>query len=341
MNIQKMYDLLKDSCCVVAPEIAHKVASEIVEKEPRLLPEVISWRWEMELKRGTINFDPRNPKNYQQMMMGAYVKRIIPDRVQPETEKFSDSCVPVFLPFEQKYPNNFDFTMSKPGQKLLSMQVGGDCFDIYSSNSPLSRAPHTLVVPKEPRSHFLLPVDLSLISILREKYPAFHFIYSSMGGGAGVNHQHWHMMAGHDDYPILTRPITYIDQNSDISIGCYPEYPTDCYVLERRCDYKMEIEMEFIDYLQKNNVPHNLLAKQNYTWITPRSHTESTLIPGKKYGAWETILGVCNACSQAQYNLIEINIFEQALREIQLKQADREELTKKLKSLACRLRRKV
>lgn len=320
-------------CNAYAPEEAHEIATQIAEKKPHLLPTIIFWRWEMELNRKTINFDPRDPSSYKQVNIGPYIKRIIPDRIQPETEKFSGSNVPVFLPFKQKYPNNFDFTMVKNGQKLLSIQVQKNWFDIYASNSPLAQPPHTLLVPREPRSHFLLPIDLQTISILREQYPTVHFIYSSMGAGAGVNHQHWHMIAGQCEYPVLARPITFMYKGKNISIGHYPKWPTDCLVIERHNDYKMDVEIEFIRFLQQNNIPHNLFVQRNRTWINPRSHTETTLIPGKKYGAWETILGICNTCSQTQYDLVKASILEQALRKIQLEPGLKKKIIQKAESL--------
>lgn len=148
------------------PDDAYDIATKIVEKNPDLLQEILSWRWEMELKRGTINFDPRDPDSYKQVHIGSYIKRIIPDRIQPTTEKFSDPYVPVFLPFEQKYPNDFDFIMAKPGQKLLSIFIEKNWLDIYASNSPLAKVPHTLLVPRESRSQFLLSVDLKTVSII-------------------------------------------------------------------------------------------------------------------------------------------------------------------------------
>lgn len=320
-----------DTC---SPNDAYNIATRIVEKNSALLQEIIFWRWEMELKRGVVNFDPRNPKSYQQVKIGDYIKRIIPDRIQLTTEKFSDPYVPVFLPFEQKYPNNFDFTMARPGQKLLSICVENNWLDIYASNSPLAQVPHTLLVPRELRSQFLLPVDFEAVSILRERYSTFHFIYSSMGAGAGVNHQHWHMMAGQCEYPILTRPITFLHQGKNISIGHYPKWPTDCLVIEKHNNYKMDMEIELISFLQENNIPHNLFVKQNRTWVTPRSHASTSLIPDKKYGAWETILGICNTGSQAQYDFVDASILEQALREIQLKLDTKEKIVRKLKSLA-------
>lgn len=317
-----------------SPNEAYKIATKIVDEKPDMLPTILFWRWEMELRRGTINFDPRNPESYQQVKIGSYIKRIIPDRIQLNTEKFSDPYIPVFLPFERKYPSNFDFTMVKEGQKLVSIFIENSWLDIYASNSPLAQVPHTLLVPREPRSHFLLPIDFKTVSILQNRYPSFHFIYSSMGAGAGVNHQHWHMMAGESEYPVLTRPITLIQQGKNVDIGHYPEWPTDCLVIEKHDDFKMDMEIKFINFLQKNNIPHNLFVKGNCTWVTPRSHTSTTIIPEKKYGAWETILGICNTGSQAQYDFVDENILEQALSEIQLERGIKKKIVQKLESFS-------
>jgi hypothetical protein len=319
---------------ILHPDLAHKIATEMVEKDPNSLQTVIFWRWEMELKRGIVNFDPRNPDSYQQVKIGSYVKRIIPDRIQPKTEKFSDPNIPVFLPFGHNFINNFDFSMAKPGQKLLSIQVENDWFDVFASNSPLAQVPHTLLVPREPRSQFLLPIDLKVVSVLRERYPSFHFVYSSMGGGAGVNHQHWHMMAGQAEYPVLERPIEQLIQGRRSNVGHYPRFPTDCFVIESHDGYQMDTEVDFVNLLQQTNTPHNLYVQQNRTWIAPRSHTETSLIPGKKYGAWETVLGVCNTGSQEQYDCVNETVLKQALREIQLKPEEKEKLAQELKSLA-------
>lgn len=315
------------------PENAYEFATEVVERDPDLLPTAISWRWEMELRRGVVNFDPRDPEQYKKVAIGSYMKRIIPDRVLLDTEVFSRAIVPVYLPFETKYPNNFDFTMAKPGQKLLSIDVEGNLFDVFASNSPLAQVPHTLLAPKELRSQFLQPSDIDAVSKLREKYPIFHFVYSSMGAGAGVNHQHWHMMAGRAEYPVLSRPVTVIHQGEKAKIGHYPQWPVDCLTIERADTYGMDIEKEFIHYLQQNDMPHNLFVDGNRTWITPRSHTETSLIPGKKYGAWETVLGVCNTGTRQQYDFVDEPILERALHEIQLDSVVMATVIQKLKSL--------
>lgn len=153
-----------------------------------------------------------------------------------------------------------------------------------------------------------------------------------MGAGAGVNHQHWHMMAGECEYPVLERSIT-MRSGKNINIGHYPDWPTDCLFIEKHNDYKMDTEIEFISFLQQNNIPHNLFVKRNCTWITPRSHASTALIPGKKYGAWETILGICNTGSRAQYDFVDENILEQALREIQLTRGIKGKIMQKLESL--------
>lgn len=313
-GIDLSHTIIKD---VLDPEYVYKLATEIIKRDPDLLPAVLSWRWEMELRRGIVNFDPRDPEAYKQVKIGSYLKRIIPDRVKPDTEVFSQA-VPVYLPFEQKYPSNFDFTMAKPGQNLLNIEIDGNSFDIFASNSPLASVPHTLLVPTEQRSQFLKPSDIDAVSKLREDYPMFHFVFSSMGAGAGVNHQHWHIMAGQAGYPIHSRPITMIHEGEKAKIGHYPEWPTDCLVIESSDGYEMEVEKEFVKYLQQNNMPHNLFVDGKRTWIAPRSDTGTTLIPGKKYGAWEIILGVCNTNGLDQYNFVNENILIQALRAIQL-----------------------
>ncbi|MEP7166608.1 MAG: hypothetical protein ABI758_01365 [Candidatus Woesebacteria bacterium] len=314
---------------LIDPSLAYEYATDVVALKPDLLPQAVTWRWETELARGIVNFDPREPTSYQRVPMDEYVKRIIPDRIQPKTEKFSNPDVPVYLPFEIKYPNNFDFTMATTGQKLLSIKIESHHFDLYASNSPLFEGPHSLLVPREPRSQFLLSADMEAISLLREKYPEFHFVYSSMGGGAGVNHQHWHVMAGLPDYPVLQRPISVLHSTNKVTIGHYPDFPNDCLVIENTADNSMKIETQFIQYLQQNNIPHNLFVWKNRSWITPRSHTESLVIPDKKYGAWETILGVCNACSQSQYDFINVGLLELALQEIQLERFKKEEIVQK------------
>ncbi|MEO6077607.1 MAG: hypothetical protein ABIP54_02375 [Candidatus Andersenbacteria bacterium] len=316
---------------ILSPDNAYEIATKIVSREPALLSAVIFWRWEMELKRGVINFDPREPNSYQEAKIGHYIKRIIPDRIQVDTEKFSDPYVPVFLPFEKKYPNNFDFTMSKPGQKLASIFVENVWFDIYASNSPLASVPHTLLVPQELRSHFLLPIDFDVVLALCANYPEIHFIYSSMGAGAGVNHQHWHMMMGDCEYPILNRnPKTMLDRDG-IQVSCYTDWPTDCLLIEKKDKYiGMEIEERLIQYLQNENIPYNLFIKNQRTWINPRSHISTKTIPGKKYGAWETILGICNTGSQEQYNFVNEDTLEKALRDIQLDQVEKSKIVKKM-----------
>ena len=154
-----------------------------------------------------------------------------------------------------------------------------------------------------------------------------------MGDGGGVNHQHWHMMAGQCEYPILKRQATFIYAGKNARIGHYPKWPTDCILIEKHGKDEMDIEKEFIAFLQQNNIPHNLFVWRNRTWVTPRSHKSTNLIPDKKYGAWETILGICNTGSQTQYDFVNANILQQALREIQLEPGIKERIVRKLESL--------
>lgn len=315
-----------------APEEAYRVATEIVEKEPSLLPEVIQWRWRMELNRGTVDFDPNDPNSYREVAIGRYIKRIIPDRIQPKSEEMSGPDTSVYVPFEQK-PSDFVYTMARPGQKLLSIVLEKTAFDIYASNSPLTKAPHTLLVPQDLRPQFMLPIDLQVISVLQARYPLFSFMYSSMGGGAGVNQQHWHMIADSCTYPVLAQPIEFRHQARAFTIGQYCNWPSDSLILGGDADYKTGVLIEFIELLQQLNVPHNLFVKR-WTWLNPRSRLQTALIPGKKFGTWESILGICNACSQEEYDKTDAYVFEQALNMIQLRREQKEKFACELLKIA-------
>jgi hypothetical protein len=336
MAVEQIYATLDQKGIQVTQELnAHTTqqlydaATLMVDEDPSVLPEIIQWRWETELARGVIHFDPRIPENYLTRNMGPYMKRVIRDRMGPKPERMSNPYTPVQVPFETKF-SGFDYSMAPPGQLLLSMQIRGGTYDIFAANSPLTEAPHTLLVPREARSQFLLQEDIEVLTEMQERYPGFKFMYSSMGGGAGVNQQHIHMSTAGEFFPILTAlQSPYVEQD-DIKAGIYFDWPTDSIVLSGDLSCRTQVATEFIQYLQAHDQPHNLFGSDNSIWINPRSRKITERIPGKKYGTWESILGICNACSWEEYYDTDEAVFEGALRDIQLDPDVRDQLLAEL-----------
>lgn len=317
---------------VIPPHDLAAYASELIKNDPGLLPDIILWRWEIELRRGIVKFDPRNPSCFQEIAIGQYLKRIIPDRIQTKGEQMSGATTPVYEPFEQMH-SGFNYFMIPPEQKLFEVMLGNKNYNILASNSPLTYNPHTLLVSQEKRSQFLSPEDFECVSLLCLDYPNFTFTYSSLGAGAGVNHQHWHMIAGQESYPILCEPLKEFYTDSTITLGMPKHWITNSIVIGGDHEARFDLAARFTKFLQDRNIPHNLFIQQNQIWINPRSRKHSAAMPSKKFGTWETILGICNTSSWDEYHQVDEALFEKALLELKLDVNDEKELKTKLISM--------
>ncbi len=290
----------------------------IREKDLRSLSKNLLILWNKALKNGIINFDPRNPNNYKEIKIGKYIKRIIPDRISKFSEKMSDELLPVKLPFSYKL-NNFDYTKTKTSQKLLQINLVTGKYFIFASNSPLSIEPHCLLIPYKNRGQFIRKVDIKTCNKILKYNPKTVFIFSSLAGGAGVNHMHIHLIPQLNKYPTLyATKIKILSIKNKMNIYKLINWKSDLIIIEGKNNKLLKFTFSIINELQKNNIPHNILIKNGQIWINPRSRKKCTTFKNKKMGSWETILGICNCCSFKEYTAMTEIKFEKCLTEIMM-----------------------
>lgn len=291
------------------------------------LADLIACRWEMALKAGAVHFNPADSTQYQEVRIGKYIKRLIPDRAKQGSEIMSDHSMRIFSPFNE---NNFNYNDIPSAQELFRFKINNKTQRIIASDSPLTYSPHTLLVPTDKRPQFILKKDLITAFAIIENSPVFTLLFSSMGGGAGVNHMHWHLIAGKEHYPINNTRTEILINTKKIAVSVPVDWPTDSFIFKGCTDSVIESSFKFIKYLQESNLPHNIFLSHNSIFVNPRARKGARAIPGKKFGTWETILGICNACSQEEYKLIDEHIFQDALRQIMLNTAQKNFLATKI-----------
>lgn len=295
--------------------------------------EVITKRWKIALDEGIINFDPNDKTQYKECIIGRYLKRIIPDRIRTYDNKevLSDHTTPVKIPFINAH-GIFNYNKIHINQELCRIYFKNNIYRIIASNSPLTYSHHTLIVPFIDQSHFLKINDLKFSFEILNTFPDYSIMFSSMGAGAGVNHMHMHMIAGREFYPVshATKKVFY--ENSAITAMTLLDWPSDVYILCGESNIILDAGIRFINYLQNTNTPHNMLAFTNELWINPRSRKASIVIPDKRLGTWETILGICNACSLNEYNISE-NEFHKCLKGIRINKTEKIILDHKIKEI--------
>lgn len=278
--------------------------------------------WNKALEKGAINFNPRNPNNYKEVKIGKYIKRIIPDRITKLSEKMSDELLPIKLPFSYKL-GNFDYTKVKTAQKLLQVNLRIGKYFILASNSPLSIEPHCLLVPCRNRGQFITKVDIRACCEILKYNPDIVFIFSSLAGGAGVNHMHIHLIPGLSKYPtVYAMKRKILSDKGKINIHRLINWKSDLLIIEGNNNKLVNFATYVVGELQKNNMPHNILIKNGQIWVNPRSRKRCFAFKNKKFGSWETMLGICNCCSIKEYMTMTEIIFEKCLTEIMMNKED-------------------
>ena len=291
--------------------------SKLIEHGELSLKRAIELRWCLELKSGVINFNPINKSQYKEKRIGKFLKRIIPDRILGKGESMNDCKTPVFVYFK----NNKDFNYNKTpkSQELFRIKIKNLRYRFFVSNSPLSYSPHLLLVPFHNRSQFIRLCDIETIFNILKDEKEFVFLYSSMGAGAGVNHMHIHLIAGREPFPVMSAEKKIFFEKKGYRIEKFKNWPSDSYMFSGNTKKIIENSYKFIKFLQKNNVPHNIFIQKEEVWINPRDRIFSKIMPNKKFGSWEVILGIFNACSVAEYNYINGINFESILTEIKIR----------------------
>lgn len=229
----------------------------------------------------------------------------------------SDCLIPVRYSFGKK-PYSFNYQLAPQEQELFRLSINNQRYRILASNSPLTYSYHTLLIPLNRRIQVININDLKNAFSILKKYPEYTILYSSMGAGAGVNHMHLHLIAGKEDYPVLRAKRKRILHNLGLELLSVYNWPQDTYILRGDVNLIIDIADKFIKRLQRYNIPHNLFIRAGELWINPRSRKQSSILPNKKFGSWETILGIFNACSRGEYLTITAPLFYKILHEIQI-----------------------
>lgn len=292
------------------------IMSKMIEDNNISIQDAIETRWEKELQKGIIKFDPRDKNQYKEKKIGIFTKRIIPDRMFSDGEILSDTSTPVFTPFCNN--KNFNYNKAPESQELFRLIINNLIYRFCASNSPLSISPHILLVPLKNRPQFIKFCDIKVIFEIIKKNQEFNFVYSSMGAGASVNHMHIHLISGKEYFPVLNSRKKLFSTKNNFLIKTLVTWPSDAYILVGKNQPITQPAYNFIKFLQINNIPHNLFIRQNEIWVNPRSRITSKIMPNKKFGSWETILGIFNACSKNEYFLINGKIFNNILEEIRI-----------------------
>jgi hypothetical protein len=128
--------------------------------------------------------------------------------------------------------------------------------------------------------------------------------YSSLGGYASVNHQHFQAFVSKKKYPV---ELSCWDHN-----GGHMQYPLNC-----RKFYKADEAWQFIDALQQSNASFNLLYRNNEVYCFSRafqgSYQHADWTPGF---AWSETAGNMTVTSAEDFMSLEEAVISRELHKL-------------------------
>ena len=300
-------------------------------------PERLRQAWHAAVVDGAVKYGSSGQQALLERGIGRFLIRRVPGRGLPGDEGTLSVDSPIFKPVE---PTDFTFEPGRlPNSQILDgFTVQDEEFLIIAADVPLAHHPHYLVVSKKVRPQFLLPADLASTWALIEANQGWWATYSSVAAGAGVNHQHTHVIAGPDNLPwmVADRVLVAEDSHSRVRVEQLAQWPSDPVIVRGPRDTVHRAAAALTKLLQQNGIPHNLVLRPGEVAICPRSRRRSTSLPDKKFGTWETILGVCNASTE-DYQRIDEPLFLRSLGEIRLDRTIAAALRRQMVGLVMRM----
>ena len=188
-------------------------------------------------------------------------------------------------------PERFNFSKVKEEEVLVDgVILGGKVWRIIINASPVEQYA-SVVVPVETASQFLYEEDIAALLDLLGLSSGTVF-YHSLWAGASVNSKHYQLYLSNQylfDY-IKAAQLNW-HTFGNIAIADLTDYPGNMFVIKG--DDKQQLQVAFwaaINYLQKNNIPFTIAAKDNLVVITPTAKEALETFEGFdwRWGAPET-----------------------------------------------------
>jgi hypothetical protein len=161
-------------------------------------------------------------------------------------------------------PEGFHF--AKPFLKkeiFAEGEINGKQLSLLYNKFPFIHYHALLVVDKEKYNNQYLTQDVlnyivNLQTSTQQQCPEFVITYNSLGAGASVNHLHFHAY-------LETTPLAIFSPQFAHNGGDQP-YPATCQLFTNSNE-----AWQTINTLHKNNMPYNLLIKDNQIFFLPRN----------------------------------------------------------------------
>ncbi|XP_014248430.1 GDP-D-glucose phosphorylase 1 [Cimex lectularius] len=204
-------------------------------------------------------------------------------------------------------PDKFNFTKLKPDEFIFQIKNGDDMYNYIAINdSPIDKA-HSLLLPdmhkKQPQVVTGNGLRFSIGVILSSSVPFLRVGFNGLCAYASINHLHFHIYYLNKQMVLETVPVKHLSGN------CYFQdtFPSKGYVFQikspRDIDIIIEDVVKLTNYLNENNIAHNLIMTRG----TSFERNDSTVYDCVRIYVWpRTSASGCKDISTQNFALCEL-----------------------------------
>lgn len=220
-----------------------------------------------------------------------FMKRFDPRRAKKTSAAPAAATAPPTVVVPEFNPAAFNFSKINPTEVLWELSLGNQTYKLITQKFPVA-SNHMLLTTSELRPQVLTRADLVALKEF-QKVSEFNVIFNSWSAGSSVNHFHVHLTD--EALPVLSATLR------EVSVPGHTVYYSESYpamhIVFRSSD--VELLWRFIDSMQKNNQPHNLVFGNGYVYVFPR-HTSperrgkdiyGEICGGFEMSGWFTLYG--------------------------------------------------
>lgn len=171
---------------------------------------------------------------------------------------------------------------------------------------------HLLILldPQLHHSQFMSASSLELMwalaSQVAQSIPGFGLAYNSLGASASVNHLHVHGFIDNQSFAIEKAMWQHNGGDKPYPLTCFPQYSA------QQCS-------AFIDQLNKDNQPYNLLMRPSVCYVIPRPPQGQRKLPQWLGDAgWYELCGGFNLVHDQHFDNLTLEAIESGLSRMKL-----------------------
>ncbi|MFA5350183.1 MAG: type I phosphomannose isomerase catalytic subunit [Candidatus Omnitrophota bacterium] len=233
---------------------------------------------------------------------------------------------------ELDQPMGFSFSdvVTEDNAIIYNLELKGVLWHVIPNGKPLGDF-HSLLVSAKPEKQLIEYKDIMVLIEVTELSDS-NFIYNSLWAGASVNSKHIQLIYG--AIPGAEQAISgnyqHIMNHKNTIIG--KSYMSNSLIIiGSDKTERIGLAYAFIDMLQKNNIPFNILAYKNLTIVVPRSNNDSKVLNNKPIGAIEPLGKLCFSTLEECHSYDAVTV-GRAINEVTLNGKEFAKLVKEFKA---------